>query len=145
MVKSEPERQRFLQTLPKMKVFWGGLLSLGMGLGVGALFFLRVLNASPAGVLIGVIWATLVTVSIIVYMCYQFYSGKFAIPRDVVEAGLIVSREIIVVTPLLVGTIVIFYFLATDRLSYITPAVVASFVLWLLLRLLLRKKKRRTP
>jgi len=99
------------------------------------------LNAPVAVVFIGMLWATLVGMSIIVYTCYQFYSGKFVAPRDAVEARSIVLREIIVVTPLLLGTIVIFYFLATDRLTYITPVVVPSLVLWLLLRFLLKHKK----
>ena len=121
MVNSQLEKQGFVQTLLKLRLFWYGLL----------------------GLIIGMLWATLVGMSIIVYTCYQFYSGKFVAPRDAVEARSNVLKEVIVATPLMLGGIAIFYFLVIDRLSYITPAVVASFVLWLLLRLLLRKKKSR--
>lgn len=143
MVNSQLEKQGFVQTLLKLRLFWYGLLGLIIGLGFSAWFFLRVLNAPVAVVFIGMLWATLVGMSVIVYTCYQFYSGKFVAPRDAVEARSNVLKEVIVATPLMLGGIAIFYFLVIDRLSYITPAVVASFVLWLLLRLLLRKKKSR--
>lgn len=140
MVNSQLEKQGFVQTLLKLRLFWYGLLGLIIGLGFSAWFFLRVLNAPVAVVFIGMLWATLVGVCIIIYMCYQFYTGKLTIPRDAMEARSAVVREIIVATPLVLGATGIFYLLATHRLTYITPLVVPSLILWLLLRFLLRRK-----
>lgn len=140
MENSQLEKQGFLRSLPKMRVFWAGLFALAVGLGIGSWFFLRVLNASPVGVVFGIFWATLVGMSVIVYTCYQFYSGKFVAPHDAVEARSNVLKEVIVATPLMLGGIAIFYFLVIDRPGNITMVVILSLGFWLLLRFLLRRQ-----
>lgn len=126
-------------------MFWACLFLLAIGLGIGAWFSLRVLNASPAGVVFGLVWTTVVGTIIIVYMCYQFYTGKFPAPGDATKAHQIVLREIVVATPLILGGISALYFLATDRRSYITPVVIPSLALWLLLRLALKRRVKEPP
>ena len=140
MVNSQLEKQGFVQTLLKLRLFRYGLLGLIIGLGFSAWFFLRVLNAPVAVVFIGMLWATLVGMSVIVYTCYQFYSGKFVAPRDAVEARSNVLKEVIVATPLMLGGIAIFYFLVIDRPGNITMVVILSLGFWLLLRFLLRRQ-----
>ena len=143
MAYNQLEVKRFLRTLPKMKMFWGCLISLMMGLGLASWFFLRVLDAPLIGLLVGILWATLVAMCVIVYMCYQFYTDRLTVARDASDARAIVLREIIVATPLLLGAIGIFYFLTIRRFPYITPVVISSLGLWLVLRFFFRRRIRK--
>ena len=126
-----------------MQTFQLALLAILVGVGF-SIWFESERKGSPVYDLILPSLSTIViTVSIVAYIFYRLHSGKTAIPQDQHEARLVVLREMVAASPLFVCTIATIYFLTTDRLTYITPVVMPSLPLWLLLRLVLKRRVKR--
>lgn len=125
-----------------MRAFWQLFGIFLVGMAVATWFLLRGLNAPAIGLLFGLAWAALVGMSIIIYMCYLSYAGKLPGPRTAMEARSILFREIVVMTPLWIGAGCFFWFLATGRMTYITPVMIASLACWLVLRFLCMTKPK---
>ena len=138
------EGKDFLKALPGMKIFRFYILIIFLGSVLGGFFFYNVLHTSFVVVIVGVLYASVITIIIGTYICFQVYSGKIWIPADQERGRSLSLREIVATIPLLLGAIVTLYFVATDRLKNIAPVLLFSVAIWLVLRFFIGRMTRRS-
>lgn len=129
----------FLRTLPKMGMFWLLMFALVFGLILSGWFLTRLLHASFQGTIFGVIYASIVGITIILLVCHRFYNVATTGPSTQKRPLVL----IIATTPLLFGAAVFLYLLLSEQTDYLLPAIVATFSVWFLLRLALRTEKKQ--
>lgn len=147
MTRGQSDNEGFWKTSFRKKTFWLCVLALFLGTGFSAWFNLRVVGFPPESMVIGMPFAFLIGMAIVLYIFHREYSGKenHFLPRDAQGSydRTAALREVIATIPLLPGIVVALYFLATLQFSYVVVVLMASLGLWQLLRFLLRRKRRR--
>ena len=142
MAKREVDIGTFLKALPRMRAFRLLLALLLLGLAFWSWFDLQLKGASPRELLIPNLFALMVALPIIIYVCYQVYIGKIPEHPPVEHKAYyraIAIRDSIAAIPLFLSTLAIFYFLGTSQFHYILPVLIPSIFLWFILRFLLRR------
>ena len=125
-----------------MKPFQISLIVLVVTSALVSWFLVEVLQTRIVVVIVGVVWASVVTISVSGYMCFLLYSGKIYLPTHARDAKPFALKEIIASLPLLLGVIMMFYFLAHNEIANISKVLGAALILWLLLRFLLGRLLR---
>jgi hypothetical protein len=129
----------FLRNLSKMRLFWLLMLELVFGLILTEWVLTRLLHASFQGMLFGMIYAAIVGITVILLGCHRFYNVATAGPSRQKHPLVLIIET----TPLLFGAVVFFYLLLSDQTDYLLPAIVATFAVWFLLRLALKRETEK--
>jgi len=152
MSRTEPKIAPFFKALFKMRLLWIFLAVMVGGLGLGAWFIIRFLGARPNELPFPLLFAFIVGMPILIYICYQAYTEKplqLSAEEQKPYYNARAIREMISAVPLLLGAGATFYFLARSQIQYISVVLLPALCLWLLLRMLLGRlllgKRPRLP